>query len=137
MRQPTRNFQTIAPCLSGSSADPEKNEETGLMGQMNDCNGLLMPEPMPYIQFMSLVFNCRMVITDSGGIQEETSYLGIPCLTVRENTERPVTITHGTNQLCQLDQLRKKRLRSSKERRANRSPSNCGTVKPPSESWNF
>ena len=54
---------------------------------------------------MSLVFNCRLVITDSGGIQEETSYLGIPCLTVRENTERPVTITHGTNQLCELDHL--------------------------------
>jgi UDP-N-acetylglucosamine 2-epimerase (non-hydrolysing) len=48
------------------------------------------------------------VITDSGGIQEETSYLGIPCLTVRENTERPVTVTHGTNQLCELAQLKQK-----------------------------
>jgi UDP-N-acetylglucosamine 2-epimerase (non-hydrolysing) len=57
---------------------------------------------------MSLVFNCRLVITDSGGIQEETSYLGIPCLTVRENTERPVTITYGTNQLCNLEQLKTK-----------------------------
>jgi UDP-N-acetylglucosamine 2-epimerase (non-hydrolysing) len=54
---------------------------------------------------MNLVFNCRFVITDSGGIQEETSYLGIPCLTVRKNTERPVTITHGTNQLCDWEQL--------------------------------
>ena len=57
---------------------------------------------------MSLIFNCLFVITDSGGIQEETSYLGIPCLTVRENTERPVTVTHGTNQLCDLEHLKRK-----------------------------
>ena len=67
-----------------------------------------MPEPLNYIRFMNLVLNCRFVITDFGGIQEETSYLGIPCLTVRKNTERPVTITHGTNQLCDLDQLKQK-----------------------------
>ena len=67
-----------------------------------------MPEPLNYVRFMNLVFNCRFVITDSGGIQEETSYLGIPCLTVRKNTERPITITHGTNQLCDLDQLKQK-----------------------------
>jgi UDP-N-acetylglucosamine 2-epimerase (non-hydrolysing) len=54
---------------------------------------------------MSLVFNCRFVITDSGGIQEETTYLKIPCLTVRPNTERPITITHGTNQLCGISDL--------------------------------
>ena len=57
---------------------------------------------------MSLVCDARLVITDSGGIQEETSYLGIPCLTLRENTERPITITHGTNQLCGLDTLNEK-----------------------------
>jgi UDP-N-acetylglucosamine 2-epimerase (non-hydrolysing) len=60
---------------------------------------------MNYIRFMSLVMNCAIVITDSGGIQEETTHLGIPCLTVRENTERPITVTHGTNQLCRLDDL--------------------------------
>jgi UDP-N-acetylglucosamine 2-epimerase (non-hydrolysing) len=54
---------------------------------------------------MNLVFNSRFVITDSGGLQEETSYLGIPCLTVRKNTERPITITHGTNQLCEVVHL--------------------------------
>lgn len=86
----------------------KKMEETRLIEQMNNCKGLIMPEPMNYIRFMSLVFNCRLVITDSGGIQEETSYLGIPCLTVRENTERPVTVTHGTNQLCGLNQLKQK-----------------------------
>ena len=77
----------------------------GLLEAMESADGLHMPEPLNYIRFMNLLFNCRFVITDSGGIQEETSYLGIPCLTVRENTERPVTITHGTNQLCRLENV--------------------------------
>ena len=54
---------------------------------------------------MNLVFNCRFVLTDSGGIQEETTYLGIPCLTLRPNTERPITIEQGTNRLCNIDNL--------------------------------
>jgi UDP-N-acetylglucosamine 2-epimerase (non-hydrolysing) len=54
---------------------------------------------------MSLVFNSRFVVTDSGGIQEETSYLNIPCFTMRANTERPVTITNGTNRLCTVENL--------------------------------
>ena len=54
---------------------------------------------------MNLVFNCRLAITDSGGIQEETTYLGIPCLTIRPNTERPITIQQGTNRLCDFDHL--------------------------------
>jgi UDP-N-acetylglucosamine 2-epimerase (non-hydrolysing) len=66
---------------------------------------LKLPEPLNYVRFMNLVFNCRLAITDSGGLQEETSYLGIPCLTIRKNTERPVTITHGTNQLCDLEDV--------------------------------
>jgi len=61
---------------------------------------------MNYIRFMNLVFNTRMVITDSGGIQEETTYLGIPCLTLRPNTERPITVTQGTNRLCKPDRLK-------------------------------
>ena len=60
----------------------------------------------PIVQnFMNLVFNCRFALTDSGGIQEETSYLGIPCLTLRPNTERPITITAGTNRLCTLESI--------------------------------
>ncbi len=62
--------------------------------------GMWCTEPLGYIAFMSLVFNCRLALTDSGGLQEETTYLGIPCLTLRENTERPVTVTQGTNRLC-------------------------------------
>jgi UDP-N-acetylglucosamine 2-epimerase (non-hydrolysing) len=49
---------------------------------------------------MNLLFNARMAVTDSGGLQEESTYLGIPCFTLRANTERPITITQGTNQLC-------------------------------------
>lgn len=56
-------------------------------------------EPLGYIEFMNLVYNSSLVVTDSGGIQEETTYLNIPCITLRYNTERPVTVTEGTNQL--------------------------------------
>jgi UDP-N-acetylglucosamine 2-epimerase (non-hydrolysing) len=58
---------------------------------------LHLVEPLPYIEFLALQRHAEVVITDSGGIQEETTYLGVPCLTLRDNTERPVTITVGTN----------------------------------------
>src|SRR3546814_5048480 len=54
---------------------------------------------------MNLVCNARLAVTDSGGIQEETTYLNIPCLTLRENTERPITVTQGTNRLVRPDTL--------------------------------
>jgi UDP-N-acetylglucosamine 2-epimerase (non-hydrolysing) len=60
---------------------------------------------MPYIEFMNLVSGAAAVITDSGGVQEETTYLGIPCLTLRENTERPITVTEGSNRLVQAGEL--------------------------------
>jgi len=63
-------------------------------------------DPMGYHSFLRLTMDARMVLTDSGGIQEETTYLGVPCLTVRENTERPVTVTEGTNSLVGLDPAR-------------------------------
>jgi UDP-N-acetylglucosamine 2-epimerase (non-hydrolysing) len=56
-------------------------------------------EPLPYPKMLNLVEGARAVITDSGGLQEETTALGVPCLTVRENTERPITVTEGTNRL--------------------------------------
>jgi UDP-N-acetylglucosamine 2-epimerase (non-hydrolysing) len=77
----------------------------GLMDTIRDAEGIILVEPMNYIRFMNLVFNCKFVITDSGGIQEETTYLGIPCLTMRPNTERPVTVDLGTNQLCTMENL--------------------------------
>jgi len=59
--------------------------------------------PLPYLEFLALQRYAAIVITDSGGIQEESTFLGVPCLTVRENTERPITISHGTNQLVGRD----------------------------------
>jgi UDP-N-acetylglucosamine 2-epimerase (non-hydrolysing) len=75
-------------------------EAFGLYNGLAATPGISLDDPLSYIPFMSLVFNCRLVITDSGGIQEETTYLGIPCLTLRSNTERPITVTQGTNRLC-------------------------------------
>jgi UDP-N-acetylglucosamine 2-epimerase (non-hydrolysing) len=65
--------------------------------------GLLLSEPLGYLDFLSLLADAGAVLTDSGGIQEETTYLGIPCFTLRDNTERPVTVRAGTNTLLGLD----------------------------------
>jgi UDP-N-acetylglucosamine 2-epimerase (non-hydrolysing) len=62
-------------------------------------------EPLGYVEFMGLVRGADAVVTDSGGVQEETTMLGVPCLTLRANTERPITITHGTNQLVTREAL--------------------------------
>ena len=66
---------------------------------------LQVTDPMGYLEFMSLVRGARVVVTDSGGIQEETTVLRVPCLTVRPNTERPITISHGTNRLATPEQV--------------------------------
>jgi len=63
------------------------------------ANGVRVVDPLPYVEFVSLVADAKLVLTDSGGIQEETTVLGIPCLTLRDNTERPVTVRAGTNRL--------------------------------------
>jgi UDP-N-acetylglucosamine 2-epimerase (non-hydrolysing) len=65
--------------------------------------GLMLTEPLGYLDFLSLMAGARAVLTDSGGIQEETTYLGVPCFTLRDNTERPVTIRAGTNTLLGLE----------------------------------
>jgi UDP-N-acetylglucosamine 2-epimerase (non-hydrolysing) len=66
-------------------------------------NAINLIDPLPYIDFISLLSNAKLVLTDSGGIQEETTILGIPCLTLRENTERPITVTEGTNKIVGTD----------------------------------
>ena len=71
----------------------------GLYDRLADNQDIVLVDPLPYIDFMGLATQSTFVITDSGGLQEETTYLGIPCLTLRENTERPITITQGTNRL--------------------------------------
>jgi UDP-N-acetylglucosamine 2-epimerase (non-hydrolysing) len=77
----------------------QKLKDFDLMSALDNAPGVHLVEPMGYVEFMGLVRKAKLVITDSGGIQEETTYLNIPCITVRENTERPITITDGTNRL--------------------------------------
>ena len=79
-------------------------DRIGILSKLEQTN-LIILEPLNYVRFMNLVFNCRFALTDSGGIQEETTYLGIPCVTLRPNTERPITISQGTNRLSTLDDL--------------------------------
>lgn len=79
-------------------------EEFGLVRALNG-SGLIISNPLGYHDTIGLVDKARFVLTDSGGLQEETTFLGIPCLTLRPNTERPITITHGTNRLTSLVSL--------------------------------
>ncbi|TAH07030.1 MAG: UDP-N-acetylglucosamine 2-epimerase (non-hydrolyzing) [Runella slithyformis] len=74
-------------------------ERFGLKDKLESLNGLIISEPQGYLEFLNLMENAAVVITDSGGIQEETTYLQVPCLTFRDSTERPVTVELGTNQL--------------------------------------
>ncbi|MEQ9299454.1 MAG: UDP-N-acetylglucosamine 2-epimerase (non-hydrolyzing) [Cyclobacteriaceae bacterium] len=78
-------------------------EEFGLMENLHQIDNLIVTSPMSYFEFLHLVSRSQMVITDSGGIQEETSFLNVPCLTFRKNTERPITIHSGTNRLMDIN----------------------------------
>jgi UDP-N-acetylglucosamine 2-epimerase (non-hydrolysing) len=80
-------------------------QEFGFEAQLQSAPGIKLVEPLGYIEFMNLVSNSAAVITDSGGVQEETTYLGIPCFTLRENTERPITVTEGSNRLIEPEDL--------------------------------
>jgi len=83
---------------------PRTRQKIASLGLGPESNGhVRFLEPLPYLDFLALQKHAAVVITDSGGIQEETTYLGVPCLTVRENTERPVTTTIGTNVLVGRD----------------------------------
>jgi UDP-N-acetylglucosamine 2-epimerase (non-hydrolysing) len=74
-----------------------------LAGLLPPMPGLRLADPMPYLDFVQLMAESRCVLTDSGGIQEETTALGTPCLTLRQNTERPVTVSRGTNRIVGTD----------------------------------
>ncbi len=78
----------------------------GLRSKVKKMENLKLLEPLGYLDFMKLLHHAKLVLTDSGGIQEETTYLGIPCITMRENTERPITIEIGTNVLVGTDTQR-------------------------------
>ncbi len=97
--------------------------------RVREANGALrLLDPLGYLEMLSLVSGAALVVTDSGGLQEETSYLGVPCLTVRPNTERPITCTHGTNVLVSCG--REAVLRAAERALARRSP-----ARPVIERW--
>ncbi|MDN3512519.1 MAG: UDP-N-acetylglucosamine 2-epimerase (non-hydrolyzing) [Candidatus Jettenia sp.] len=105
----------------------EKMKLFHMMDTFNNLTNLTMIEPLGYVDFVKLVKDSKLVITDSGGIQEETTVLGIPCLTMRDNTERPVTIQEGTNILVGRNKRKiissvNKILRGEKERKKNKIP---------------
>ncbi len=78
-------------------------ESFGLMNRVNGAKGLRLEPPMGYLDFLSLTSQSRLIITDSGGLQEESTALGVPCLTMRPNTERPITVEVGTSTLIGSD----------------------------------
>jgi UDP-N-acetylglucosamine 2-epimerase (non-hydrolysing) len=82
-----------------------RHEETGLLGSLKSEEGLRLTPPLGYVEFMSALTAARFALTDSGGVQEESTYLGIPCLTLRDNTERPITLSQGSNRLTKLESL--------------------------------
>jgi UDP-N-acetylglucosamine 2-epimerase (non-hydrolysing) len=102
---------------------PRTREQIKQFGFEKYYNGnIKLLEPLGYLNFIKLYSKARMVLTDSGGIQEETTVLDIPCLTIRENTERPITIKQGTNILVGTDENRivkeaEKILRGERKRR--------------------
>jgi len=75
----------------------------GLSNYVNSSKNLIITDPLGYFDFLKLEKNAKLILTDSGGVQEESTYFRVPCLTLRENTERPITITEGTNQLVDLN----------------------------------
>jgi UDP-N-acetylglucosamine 2-epimerase (non-hydrolysing) len=113
-------FETFAPILAALETITESLPvifpvhprtrktiaELGLSERVAAIPGLRLIEPLGYLDFLSLYSNARLVLTDSGGIQEETTALGIPCLTLRENTERPITVELGTNVIVGTDTSR-------------------------------
>jgi UDP-N-acetylglucosamine 2-epimerase (non-hydrolysing) len=79
-------------------------EKFGMLNELKQNKKLILCEPLDYFSFQKLIKESLMIITDSGGIQEESTFLGVPCLTLRNNTERPITVTLGTNELMAFDE---------------------------------
>ena len=80
--------------------------EEGGLGRLLEETDIVLLEPLPYLDLLGLLDEARLVLTDSGGLQEETTALGVPCVTLRENTERPITVTEGTNTVVGTDPAR-------------------------------
>jgi UDP-N-acetylglucosamine 2-epimerase (non-hydrolysing) len=106
-----RSLEEVLAALEEISTDvpvlfpvhPRTRERIEEFGLAPASSRLHLLEPFGYLDFLALQAHAALVLTDSGGIQEETTYLGVPCLTARPNTERPVTVTMGTNQLVESD----------------------------------
>ncbi len=98
VQQISRSLPVIFPIHPRTSARIKEFELASLVE-----GGVRISEPMGYLEFLNLMSKARLVMTDSGGLQEETTFLGVPCLTIRKNTERPVTISEGTNVLVGTD----------------------------------
>jgi UDP-N-acetylglucosamine 2-epimerase (non-hydrolysing) len=80
----------------------QRLETAGLLAELKSSETITLSEPLGYSDFMRCLFRAALVVTDSGGVQEETTFLGIPCFTARASTERPVTVTQGTNRLIRI-----------------------------------
>ena len=115
LHEVSKGIAIVFPCHPRTK---KKIDTLGLgsyfMPHSSSCSkGIHMIESLGYLEFIQLMREARFVLTDSGGIQEETTILGIPCMTLRENTERPVTVTEGTNMVVGTD--RKKIVEKTQE----------------------
>jgi UDP-N-acetylglucosamine 2-epimerase (non-hydrolysing) len=101
-----RNIESVKESAKGSAGESVGSAVRVWKGGLLPVRGLWMMPPASYLDFLDLIQHAVMVITDSGGVQEETTFLGVPCLTYRENTERPVTVSMGTNRVVGSDPQR-------------------------------
>ncbi len=99
LHEVAKELPVVFPCHPRTRQQLDKSRYKRMQGMTQKAHGLMIIEPLGYMEFLSLMSEARLVLTDSGGIQEETTVLGVPCLTLRDNTERPVTIDQGTNVL--------------------------------------
>jgi UDP-N-acetylglucosamine 2-epimerase (non-hydrolysing) len=102
LRAVSANLTLVLPLHPRTRASLDR---FGLLRELSEAPNIKVLSPLSYVPCMALLREARLVITDSGGIQEESTYLGIPCLTLRTTTERPITIQQGTNRLVRRDQL--------------------------------
>jgi UDP-N-acetylglucosamine 2-epimerase (non-hydrolysing) len=100
LERTARRVPTVFPAHPRTRASLER---FGLMDRLGACDGLALLEPLGYRENLGLMADAGLVVTDSGGMQEETTFLGVPCLTLRPGTERPVTVTEGTNTIVGED----------------------------------
>lgn len=99
-----KDIKLIFPVHPRSLKNIKKSKKVSAI--LNNCPNIIMTEPYGYFDFINLFSNSKFVITDSGSLQQETTFLNIPCITIRENTERPITITKGSNVLAGRDKTK-------------------------------